>query len=87
MTAFKMQYFENIQQRFIGDIPCAAHIINLAVNDIMTAIKMKPPKSDEIAIYIDEADTLDKEINATEEPEPGKFNFIIINITETILTA
>jgi hypothetical protein len=60
MKVFSDRYFEIFDQRFIGDIKCAAHIINLAVNNIMKKIKINLPIREQIAIDINEAEKLEK---------------------------
>ena len=61
MIAEFINYYRNSHKiEFIGDIPCVAHIINLIVNDVMSSLKLNAPKSDEIAIYIDNIEKLAK---------------------------
>ena len=56
-----INYYRNFYKiEFIGDIPCVAHIINLIMNDVMSSLKLNTPKSDEIAIYIDDMEKLAK---------------------------
>ena len=79
MTEFRNNYREKFDIDFIGDIPCAAHVINLIVNDIMTALKLKAPKSDEIAIYINDIEQLSKKKGSNTESDeaPGTSKFFI----------
>ncbi len=60
MTEWTNNYKEKFDIDFIGDIPCAAHVINLIVNDIMSELNLKALKSDEIAIYMEYAEKLSK---------------------------
>jgi hypothetical protein len=71
MKAFSDRYFEIFDQRFIGNIKCAAHIINLSVNDIMKKIKINPPTREQIAIDINEAEKLEKQINNRQKEDPN----------------
>ena len=68
MTEFRNYYLNNFDIEFFGDIPCAAHVINLIVNDIMSAIKLNAPKSDEITIYINDTEKLAKK----KDKKPGQ---------------
>ncbi len=54
------EFRENFNTEFIGNIPCVAYIINLVVNDIMTALKINAPKSEELEGLIDEIKKLSK---------------------------
>ena len=66
MIAEFINYYRNSYKiEFIGDIPCVAHIINLIVNDVMSSLKLNAPKSDEIAIYIDDMEKLAKKKKKT----------------------
>jgi hypothetical protein len=49
MAEFKRRYLDVFKRKFAGEIPCVTHVINLIVEDIMSEIKAKPPKNDEIA--------------------------------------
>jgi hypothetical protein len=52
MTAFSDRYFDIFEKRFVGNIKCAAYIINLSVNNIMKKLKINPSSREEIADYI-----------------------------------
>ena len=71
MKAFSDRYFEIFDQRLIGDIKCAAHIINLAVNNIMKKIKINPPTSEQIAIDINKIEKLKKQFNNRQKEDPN----------------
>ncbi len=82
MSEFKRVYTEKALT-FIGDIPCAAHIINLVANDIMKACSLNASKNDEIAIYINEIEELAKKKAANDDSEPSKLINILINFLVT----
>ena len=82
MAEFKRQYFEHFKTRFTGEIPCTTHIINLIVQDIMGEIKAKPPKNDEIADIVEEAETMRRQETL---PEPCMYIYIYIYIFFFIL--
>ncbi len=66
MIAEFINYYRNSHKiEFIGDIPCVAHIINLIMNDVMSSLKLNAPKSDKIAIYIDDMEKLGKKKKKT----------------------
>ena len=79
MAEFVKYYKEKFNIEFISDIPCAAHVINLIINDIMAELKLKAPKNDEIAIYIEDMEkVLKKKKSGRNTPDlPGKFNSFI----------
>jgi hypothetical protein len=60
MKVFSDRYFEIFDQRFIGDIKYAAHILNLTVNNIMKKIKINFSIREQIAIDINEIEELEK---------------------------
>ncbi len=60
INQFRTNYRNKFNIKFIGEIPCVAHIINLIVNDIMNTLKLKAAPSDEIAIFINDMEKLAK---------------------------
>jgi hypothetical protein len=84
MAEFKKQYFEHFKRKFTGEIPCTTHVINLIVQDIMGEIKAKPPKNDEIADIIREAETIRRQETF---PEPCMYFILPININWLIFLA
>ncbi len=79
MAEFVKYYKEKFNIEFISDIPCAAHVINLIVNDIMAELKLKAPKNDEIAIYIEDMEKVLKKKKSGRNTLDlsGKFNSFI----------
>ena len=76
MAEFVKYYKEKFNIEFISDIPCAAHVINLIFNDIMAELKLKAPKNDEIAIYIENIEKISKKKNRVETPLTYQVNLI-----------
>jgi hypothetical protein len=78
MSQFCDYYRENFNKKFIGEIPCAAHIINLIVNDIMSSLKLNAARNDEIAQYINEVEEVARKeaLNAGAIDDAGKIFFI-----------
>ena len=80
MAEFKRRYLDVFKRKFAGEIPCVTHVINLIVEDIMSEIKAKPLKNDEIADIIEEAENIRN--NETFGEPPGMYFLFIyfINI-------
>jgi uncharacterized protein Yka (UPF0111/DUF47 family) len=73
MIVFSDRYFDIFEKRFVGDIKCAAHIINLFVNDMMKKLKINSSSREEIADYIKESEELETRMDDIEERDMRMF--------------
>jgi hypothetical protein len=61
---------------FQGNIACAAHVINLIIQDILSALKLNPPKIDEFFEFTEENERIKNRAEIEREQGGSKLNFI-----------
>ena len=78
MKLFKDYYSQNFNIKFEGNIACAAHVINLVVQDILNTLKLNPPKNDEFFEFLQENQRIQNIEQIENEQGPSKFFIIFI---------